>query len=88
MLGYSPVPLQIEPQGTQRLRPNFGQTGGAAVAGHVYTVGGSSPLTSHTPCPIKRYLLGPDSLFLDYLVVVVVGSKKRKMFIFPKQHGT
>lgn len=88
MLGCSPVPLQTELQWTQRLRPNFDQTGGAAVPGHAYTVGGSSPLTSHTPGAIKRYLLGPDSLFPDYLVVVVVGSKKRKMFIFPKQRGT
>ncbi|KAM9527141.1 uncharacterized protein ACIB01_015232 [Guaruba guarouba] len=37
---------------------------------------------------IKHYLLGPDSLFPDYLVVVVVGNEKRKMFIFPKQHRT
>jgi len=37
---------------------------------------------------IKHYLLGPDSLFPDYLVVVVVGNEERTMFIFPKQHGT
>lgn len=37
---------------------------------------------------IQQYLPGPDSLFPDYLVVVVVGNEKRKMFIFPKQRGT
>lgn len=35
-----------------------------------------------------QHLPGPDSSFPDYLVVVVVGNEKRKMFISPKQHET
>lgn len=37
---------------------------------------------------IQHCLPGPDSLFPDYLVVVVVGNEKKKMFVFPKQRGT
>lgn len=35
-----------------------------------------------------QHLPGPDSSFPDYLLLVVVGNEKRKMFISPKQHET
>lgn len=92
MLGCSLVLLQREPEGTERLRPNFGQTrpnGRCPRCLAVHTQLGvplrSLPILHGTT---KLYLLGPDSLFPDYLVVVVVGNEKRKMFIFPKQRGT
>lgn len=61
--------------------------GGAAVPG-LHTVGGSSLLAPILHSTTKHDLLGPDGLFPDYLVIVVVGSERRKMFIFPKQHRT
>lgn len=56
--------------------------------GLVHAVGGSSPLAPILRGTTKHDLLGPDSLFPDYLAIVVVGNKKGKMFIFPKQRGT
>lgn len=61
--------------------------GGAAVPS-LHTVGGSSLLTPILHSTTKHDLLCPDGLFPDYLVIVVVGNERRKMFIFPKQRGT
>lgn len=87
-LCWAAAPCYCRAEGTQRVRPNLGQKGGAAVPGLVHTAGGSPALAPVPRGTTRHHLLGPDSLLPDDLVIVVVGNEKGKMFIFPKQRGT
>lgn len=57
------------------------QTGAAAVPGCAHTADFPLPSLPH-PGTIQHYLPGPDTLFPDYLVVVVVGNEKEKCLFF------